>query len=156
MKPLQSADPKLKWVDRISRLMDSKFSIPGTRIRFGLDPLIGLFPGIGDLGTYGVSLTLIYTMYRHGASTLLVSRMIVNATIDAIFGSIPVFGIFFDLWFKANNRNVKLLREYYEERKHQGPAKGFIVLVLGIVILVLSGLIYLIILAISTLMEALF
>lgn len=149
-------NPQLKWVDRISRLMDSKFTIPGTSIKFGLDPVLGLLPGVGDLGTYGVSLTLIYTMYRHGASSLLIARMVVNATIDAIFGSIPILGALFDLWFKANNRNVKLLREYYEEGKHRGSGKAYLISVILIAALVIIGLIYLTIKVIAAILDLVF
>lgn len=141
-KNTPSIHPNLKWVDRISRLMDSKFTIPGTKVRFGIDPIIGLIPGIGDLGSYGVSLSLIYTMHKHGASGLLITRMLINATLDAIFGSIPILGAVFDFWFKANNRNVNLLREHYEEGKHQGSGKGLLALVLFIAFLIMAGLMF--------------
>ncbi len=133
---------ELKWVDRVSKLLDSKFRIPGTNIRFGLDPLFGLIPVAGDIGTMLISLSLIYTMYQNGASGKLVARMILNVLIDVIFGSIPIFGAVFDVYYKANNRNVKLLRQYYEEGKHRGSARGIVFSVLFVTLLILVGLIY--------------
>ncbi len=107
--------PDLKWVDRISILLDSKFTIPGTNTKFGLDPIFSLVPIIGDLSTFVVSLVLIHTMYRHGASGKLVYKMVFNATLDALIGSIPIAGTVFDLFFKSNERNIRLLRKYYAE-----------------------------------------
>jgi hypothetical protein len=70
--------PELLWVERMSKLLDSKFRIPGTSIRFGLDPIFGLLPVAGDLGTMLISLSLIYTMYQNGASGKLVAKMILE------------------------------------------------------------------------------
>ncbi|WP_258099434.1 DUF4112 domain-containing protein [Marinoscillum pacificum] len=142
MSQQKVSSSRLKWVDRVSRVMDSKFVIPGTSIRFGIDPIIGLIPGIGDLGSYGISLALIYTMYQHGASGMLIARMLINASLDAIFGSIPILGSLFDFWFKANDRNVKLLREHYEEGKHTGSGKGLIAIVLIVVFLIAAALLF--------------
>lgn len=122
--------------------MDSKFTFPGTNIKFGLDPIIGLIPGVGDLGSYGISLALIYTMKKHGASNMLITRMVINASVDAIIGAIPIVGAIFDFWFKANTRNARLLQEYYDEGKHQGSGKGLIALVLTIAFLIMAGLLF--------------
>jgi hypothetical protein len=134
--------PELIWVDRVSRLLDSKFRIPGTRIRFGLDPVFGLLPVAGDVSTMLISLILIYTMHKHGASGKLLAKMILNVLADAVLGAIPIVGIFFDVYFKANNRNVHLLRAYYEDGKYRGSAKGIVISVLIVTILILSMLIY--------------
>jgi hypothetical protein len=139
--PLKNS-PELLWVERMSKLLDSKFRIPGTSIRFGLDPIFGLFPVAGDLGTMLISLSLIYTMYQNGASGKLVAKMILNVLVDALFGSIPILGSFFDVYYKANNRNVRLLKQYYEDGKHRGSATGVVVSVLLVTVLVLAGLIY--------------
>lgn len=134
--------PDLKWVERIARLMDSKFIIPGTKIRFGLDPILSLIPGFGDLAGYAVSSVLIYTMYKNGASQKLVLKMTLNATLDTIFGAIPIVGTFFDLFYKANDRNVRLLKEHYIEGKHQGSGKGLLVLTAIILLVLLVAIIY--------------
>ena len=134
--------PSLRWVERISNLMDSRFVIPGTRIRFGLDPLLSLIPGLGDLAGYIISSVLIYTMYNHGASQKLVVKMALNATLDALFGAIPIVGTVFDLFFKANDRNLRLLKEHYEEGKHQGSGKGILIVTGIILLIVLAGILY--------------
>lgn len=125
----------LKWVDRIAKLMDNQFRFPGTNRRFGLDPILGLFPVVGDLASFSVSAMLILTMARYGASGKMVTLMLLNVAVDALFGSIPILGNIFDFAFKANERNVRMLREHYEEGKHQGSGKNIIVGVLiGIVV----------------------
>ena len=69
--------PQLRWVDTFSRVLDTKFRIPGTDMRFGLDFILGLVPGAGDVLSLGMSGTLVATMARHGASPMLVARMLV-------------------------------------------------------------------------------
>lgn len=66
LEVISANNPDLKWVDKIARLMDSKFTVPGTNVRFGLDPVFSLFPVVGDLATYMVSGVLIATMYKNG------------------------------------------------------------------------------------------
>ncbi len=138
----QSSKPNLKWIRRISQLLDSKFTIPSTSIKFGIDPLIGIIPGLGDLSSYIVSLMIIYTTKKHGASGKLMTKMLINSSVDAIIGSIPVLGVVFDVWFKANDRNLRLVREYYDEGKHQGSGKGLLYLVILFVIAIIAALIY--------------
>lgn len=132
------------WVERISRLLDSRFEIPGTNIRFGLDPIMSLFPVAGDLITYIISGFLIYTMRQHGASRNVVIKMILNSTLDAIIGAIPIVGTVFDVFYKSNERNVRLLREHYLEGKHQGSGNGLLLLIVIIAILIVAGVCYLI------------
>ncbi|WP_187263087.1 DUF4112 domain-containing protein [Pontibacter beigongshangensis] len=125
---------KLKWVDGITKIMDNQFRFPGTDWRFGLDPLLGLFPGVGDIASFAVSAMLIMTMARHGASGKLVTLMLLNSAMDAIIGSIPILGNIFDFAYKANERNVQMLRNHYEQGKYQGSGKG---IVLGVLVAVL-------------------
>ena len=129
----------MDWVERLARWMDSKFLIPGTNIRFGIDPLMSLFPIVGDLMTYIVSGMLIYTMHNEGASRKVVIRMILNSTLDAIIGVIPLVGTVFDIFYRANDRNVKLLKEHYLEGKHQGSGTGLLI-VIAIVAIAVVGL----------------
>jgi hypothetical protein len=121
--------PAMDWVERLARWMDSKFLIPGTNIRFGIDPLMSLFPIVGDLMTYIVSGMLIYTMHNEGASRKVVIKMILNSTLDAIIGVIPLVGTVFDIFYRANDRNVKLLKEHYLEGKHQGSGTGLLIVI---------------------------
>ena len=143
---MQHYDPadanRLKWVETVSRLMDSQFRIPGTEFRFGLDPILGLFPLVGDLSTFAVSGALVLTMAKHGVSRNVVIRMVVNIILDLIIGSIPLIGWLFDFSFKANTRNVKLLRRHYHEGKYQGTGNGFLAMVIIIMLLVLVLVVY--------------
>jgi hypothetical protein len=134
------ADERLRWVERIARLMDSQFKLPGTRFRFGLDPLLGLVPIVGDLSTTVVSVALLLTMLRHGASGAVVVRMGLNILIDSIFGAVPIIGNLFDFAYKSNERNVALLRRHYAEGRHTGSGKGLVALLL-IAFVAVSGLI---------------
>jgi hypothetical protein len=124
------ADARLRWVERIAHLMDSQFQLPGTRFRFGLDPLLGLLPIVGDLSTTAVSLALLLTMLRHGASGAVVVRMALNIFIDTVVGGIPILGNVFDFAYKSNERNVALLRRHYAEGQHAGSGRGLVVLLL--------------------------
>ena len=124
------ADERLRWVERIARLMDSQFTLPGTRFRFGLDPLLGLLPVVGDLGTTMVSAALLMTMFRHGASGAVVVRMALNILLDTVVGAIPILGNLFDFAYKSNERNVALLRRHYAEGRHTGSGKGLVLLLL--------------------------
>lgn len=128
---------ELRWVEQVSTLLDSKFSVGG--FRFGMDPLLNFFPVIGQIITFGASVLLVAVMFRNGVSSKAATKMLLNAILDAILGSIPIAGNVFDFFFKANKRNVKLLKEYYYEGKHQGSAKGILTvlfcLLLGICLL---------------------
>ncbi len=123
--------------------MDEQFSIGG--FRFGLDPILNLIPLAGDVSSYMISVALIITMARHGASGKLVVKMLANATLDALVGTIPVLGWIFDFSFKANTRNLKLLTEHYTEGKHRGSARPVIISILVVMLLVLALILFLVI-----------
>jgi hypothetical protein len=133
-------DPRLKNIARISKLLDSQFKIGG--FRFGLDPIINFVPFLGDASTTIVSLMLIYTMRKHGASSKIVVKMLGNVFIDFAIGAIPLIGLVFDFYFKSNNRNLKLLEEYYLEDKHAGSGKGLLFGVLVLFIVLIGLIIY--------------
>ena len=124
-----------RWTD----LLDSKFAIPGTNIRFGADFLLGLVPGVGDTISLGFSGMLITTMAKHGASSELVVRMLLNVLLDTTIGSIPILGSVFDLFYKANQRNLRLMQEHHNEGKHSGSAWPLLI-TLGVVTLFAVGL----------------
>ena len=134
--------PQLRYVDTFSRVLDTKFRIPGTDVRFGLDFILGLVPGAGDVLSLGMSGTLVATMARHGASPRLVARMLFNVALDAIVGAIPVLGNIFDLVYKANYRNAQLMREYYEEGKHTGSVWPVVLAVIAVVLFIMIATIW--------------
>lgn len=96
----------------LARILDNAFEIPGTRFRIGLDPIIGLIPGVGDLVGGGLSAYIIWLGARAGAPVSILARMLLNVLIEMIVGTIPILGDLFDAGWKANQRNVDLLEEY--------------------------------------------
>jgi len=107
---------KLDDLERLSRLLDSQWRIPGTGLTFGLDGVAGLVPGIGDAATGAISAWIVYTAWRLGATRGIMGRMVANVAIDTAVGAIPLAGSLFDFFFKANNRNMALLRRHLGEK----------------------------------------
>lgn len=132
--------PELELIDRVTHVMDELFHIPGTRFRFGLDPLLGLFPWLGDLVGAMVSGLTVLTIVRHGVSGKVVLLMGGNVLLDAMLGSIPVIGDLFDFTYKTNSRNRNLLRKHLVEGKYSGSGQGIIIGAL-VVLAVVLGLI---------------
>jgi len=120
--------------------MDEQFSLGG--LKFGLDPLLNLIPVAGDISGYIISVALIITMVQYGASGRVAMKMLGNATVDALVGSIPVLGWIFDFTYKANTRNLQLLTEHYTEGKHRGSARPVIISILLTMLLVLVFIVY--------------
>lgn len=133
---------ELRYLDFLAKMMDSQFSIPGTNIRFGLDALIGLIPGAGDFATFLVSGFMVFILARNGASGAVMARMALNIVLDAIIGSIPVIGDMFDIAFKANDRNMKLMHQHYLEGRHKGSAMRVVVPLLILVLCVLVAIVW--------------
>lgn len=102
----------LKRLDRFASVMDSHFQVPGTRLRFGLDGLIGLVPVAGDTVTTLLGLYILLEAMRIGAPRAVVRRIAVNIGLDFLIGLVPVAGDALDFAFKANQRNTELLRDY--------------------------------------------
>ena len=105
----------LERLDWLANLMDSAIVIPGTRITVGLDALIGLAPGVGDTVTTLISLWMVKEAHELGAPKHLIARMIGNVALDGLVGAVPLLGDAFDVMFRANRRNIKLLREHFEK-----------------------------------------
>ena len=117
LPPPRSADPGSPGTDDpfialVSNLLDSAFVIPGTKIRFGLDPLIGLIPGIGDTASALTSLLLIWKSARHGLPRIVLARMALNVLINAAIGAIPGIGDAFSVFFRSNMKNYELFRKH--------------------------------------------
>lgn len=101
-------------VERLAYWLDERFRIPGTNWRVGLDGLVGLVPGIGDTATTLAALYVVYEAHRLGAPASLIGRMLVNVGLDSLVGTVPLIGDLFDMGFKANRRNLRLLRRHLE------------------------------------------
>jgi hypothetical protein len=107
----------LERLDWLANLMDSAIVIPGTRITVGLDALIGLAPGIGDTVTTLISLWMVKEAHELGAPKHIIVRMMGNVALDGVVGAVPLLGDAFDVMFRANRRNIKLLREHFERER---------------------------------------
>lgn len=101
---------RLARLDRLARLMDARFRLPGTGFRFGWDSVLGLAPGIGDLATALPAIWILLEAARAGLRRRVLARMALNIAIDAGLGAVPLVGDLFDAGFKANLRNIALLR----------------------------------------------
>ena len=115
-RKLTRRDEALDDAKRMAALLDTAFRIPGTNIRFGWDAIIGLLPGVGDAATTIVGLSPLFSAWRLGASRWLLFRMLANLGVDATFGSIPILGTAFDIFYRANLRNARLLEKHLEAR----------------------------------------
>jgi len=135
-----SLEPLFRW---LALIMDEFLRFPGTKIRFGLDPIIGLLPGIGDVASAIVSAVALVHAARYGVPKILLARMAMNTLINELVGIIPGLGDAFSFWFKSNVRNYELLRRY-----SAAPAQSrrgdwiFLVAVLSLLfVIVCAGLI---------------
>jgi hypothetical protein len=102
----------LARLEALSVLLDSALAIPGTRIRLGADAALGLVPGVGDAVSAALSLYIVWEARRLGLPRTKLARMLGNVALDGIVGAIPVIGDIFDVAFKSNRRNLRILREH--------------------------------------------
>ncbi|WP_342332321.1 DUF4112 domain-containing protein [Pedobacter sp. FW305-3-2-15-E-R2A2] len=123
--------PTIRTVRKLSYLMDEQFRLPGTKFRFGLDPILNLIPFAGDFAGFIISGGLVLAMSSKGLTSKIVVLMCLNIFLDATIGAIPGIGQIWDFFFKSNTRNMKLMEEYYQEGKHQGSGKSTILLALA-------------------------
>jgi hypothetical protein len=121
---MERRDQAVARLDALARLMDAAFVIPGTNIRMGLDGLIGLLPIAGDLISSMVSSYIVWEARQLGVPRWILARMMLNVAIDTAVGSVPVVGDAFDVMFRANLKNMTLLKRYLE--RQAGPAAGAI------------------------------
>lgn len=122
---------------RVARLLDSAIPVPGTSARVGLDPILGLIPGLGDLVSPLFTFGLIWQARDLGVPGVVVMRMIVNVAIDTIVGLVPVAGDLFDFAWKSNNRNLALLEQHiYEERTGSTADWTFVIVAFGLLLVI--------------------
>ena len=123
---------KLAWV------FDELFRIPGTRFRFGLDSIIGLVPGVGDLAVSGVGAYALFLAFKLRAPISVLARMLGNIAVDTVIGSVPLIGDLFDMTWKANTKNRRVLEAWLDdpsraERRSKWAIALFVVLFLAMV-----------------------
>jgi Domain of unknown function (DUF4112) len=103
----------LDRLDLLARTFDTAFVLPGTGVRFGVESLLRLIPGIGDAAASALSCYLLYEAFRLGVPKVLFARMVANVVLEGVVGVVPLAGDAFDVLFRANRRNVALLREHF-------------------------------------------
>jgi hypothetical protein len=104
--------PRHEQLRRWAVLLDSVFKVPGLPVRFGLDAILGLVPGLGELTTPFFTVALLVTGVRMRVPPVVLARMVINAAVDAIAGLVPIIGDLFDIGWKANQRNLDLLERH--------------------------------------------
>src|SRR6266581_1312712 len=109
-------EQRLARLDALAKLLDVAFILPGTNIRYGIDGLIGLIPVIGDLITTAISLWLVREARALGAPWHITARMLANVAVDGVVGMVPVAGDAFDVMFRANVRNVRMLKRWMDKQ----------------------------------------
>jgi Domain of unknown function (DUF4112) len=132
---------KVLFARFLAELLDQRFTIPGTSIRIGLDPILGLIPGIGDglANIAGSAILLIATQYR--LPKIVILRMGLNVALNAMIGTVPIFGDIFSIWFRSNVKNAQLLERYVSA---EGQASTFgnwlfvSAVIIGIVLLLIG------------------
>jgi hypothetical protein len=99
-------------LDHLAAVLDDIFQIPGTKIRFGLDPIVGLVPGLGDVISAVLSFLFVFAAWKRGLPRITIFRMVANIAIDTLIGAIPILGDMFDAAWKSNRMNYNLLVRY--------------------------------------------
>jgi hypothetical protein len=139
-----ATDKTRKKLERLAWFLDSSIKVPGFNARFGLDGLIGLIPGVGDVISALISSVVISEAARMGAPKILLLKMAFNVLIDTLLGAVPLIGDLFDFVWKSNQRNVRLLNQYLDSpRETVVNSRLFVwgmgIVLLGLVILIGSG-----------------
>ena len=129
---------RLRW---LGNLLDNSIRVPGTNFRFGLDTIIGLVPGVGDLAGGALSLYIVVEAARMGVPRPLLARMGYNVAVDALVGAVPLLGDLFDAGFKANLRNLALVQQHVERpvASRTSGRRFAAVLVVGVLLLLAAG-----------------
>src|SRR5581483_1281289 len=109
-------EQRILRLEALAKLLDVAFILPGTNIRYGIDGLIGLIPVVGDIITTAISLWLVREARALGAPWHITARMLANVAVDGVVGLVPLAGDAFDVMFRANVKNVRLLRRWMEKQ----------------------------------------
>jgi hypothetical protein len=120
----EAIDAAMARVATVARLMDSLFAIPGTRIRLGFDAILGLIPVAGDLLSQVIATYIIWEAHQLGVSKFTLLRMLGNTLLDTAVGSVPLVGDAFDVAFRANMKNMRLLQRHLEKQGYQVATGG--------------------------------
>ena len=143
MTPRDDATPAgtLTHLRRVTTWLDDGLRVPGTSFRFGIDPILGLLPGVGDAAGAALSAAIVAEAVRQGVSRFTLTRMAGNVALDAAFGTIPFLGDLFDAAWKANRRNLVLLERHLTEPPTAARAdRRFVVVLVGALVVLVGAL----------------
>jgi hypothetical protein len=135
-------DTELERLRGLARLLDTAVGIPGTRIRVGLDAILGLIPGGGDIAGAALSGVIVLVALRNGVPPAVLWRMVGNVAVDTVIGAIPLLGDLFDVAWKANTKNVQLLEQFTEQPQTvttRSRVLGILVAVVALFVLIGLG-----------------
>ena len=136
---------RLVALRKFARLLDSAFVVPGTRYRVGLDPFLGLLPGIGDLVSPLFAIGILWQAHDLGIPRIVQLRMISNVAIDALLGALPFIGDLFDFVWKANDKNMVLLEHHAVQERRPAAGDWLFVTALTLVVVVIAAIPFLIV-----------
>src|SRR3954462_3690403 len=125
-------------LDHLATLLDELFRIPGTQLRFGLDAIVGLVPAIGDMVTAIASFVIVFAAWQRRLPRVTIARMVANVAVDTVVGSIPFLGDLFDVAWKANRMNMRLLQRDSRQSHPQTWRDWLFLLLIGLVLLGLA------------------
>lgn len=136
LRPLTpQQERRLEGLQKIAKLLDNAFVVPGTSYRVGLDPIVGLFPGIGDLISPLFAIGILLHARELGVPKVVQARMVINVAIDAVVGAVPIVGDLFDFAWKANEMNLSLLELHAREDRGGSRADyAFVGLMIALVV----------------------
>jgi hypothetical protein len=138
---------RIELLRRWSRLMDSAYRLPGTAIRFGWDPIVGLLPGVGDVATSAFAVTILYHAHLLGVPRVVLGRMLLNILVDLVVGVVPFVGDVADIAWKSNSLNLALLERH--QRPGVKPSSGDWAAVL-LAVAVVGGVLALVLMSVAT------
>jgi Domain of unknown function (DUF4112) len=131
---------RLDALRKVAQLLDSAFVVPGTSMRIGLDPIIGLVPGIGDLISPLFTAGILWQARELGIPKVVQLRMLFNVAIDTVVGLMPVLGDLFDFAWKANDMNMALLERHAHEEHRPTPGDWVFVVLMIVLLIVVAAL----------------
>jgi hypothetical protein len=155
-RPVEQREAELRFVEKVCIWLDHKYQLKGTKFKYGIDPIIGLVPFLGHAVTFVISGVLVLVMLRHGGSGKLAIKMVINVLLDTVIGAVPILGNLFDFVFKANMKNLRLLKEHYEQGRHMGSGLDIIIIILVVLMVLLIGIVVLFAWAINLIVGMLF
>ncbi len=138
-----AANERLRIARFLADLLDQRFTIPGTSIRVGLDPILGLIPGIGDIVANLTGSVILFIAAQYHLPKVVLLRMGLNIAVNALIGGIPILGDVFSIWFRSNAKNATLLERYLKSDTQAASSSDwfFVVAVIVAVLLVLAAVV---------------